>query len=143
MPFSSPPDPKTYAAKVYELVRAIPAGRVMAYGHIAAFILPPLEMDPGQYLRLSPRWVGQAMANCPDDVPWQRVINSQGKVSPRPGYGPLVQRSLLEQEGVIFDEKERVDFEQYGWEPEREWLVEHGFVAPPPEDEVPPQPALF
>lgn len=142
MPFSSPPDPKTYAAKVYELVRVIPAGRVMAYGHIAALILPPLEMDPGQYLKLSPRWVGQAMANCPDDVPWQRVINSQGKVSPRPGYGPLVQRSLLEQEGVIFDAKERVDFEQYGWEPEREWLVEHGFVAPPQEDES-SQPTLF
>ena len=55
------------------------------------------------------------MAQCQDDVPWQRVINSQGKVSPRPGYGPMVQRSLLEQEGVVFDEKERVDLKKYGW----------------------------
>lgn len=142
MPFSSPPDPKAYAAKVYDLVRAIPPGRVMAYGRIAAFILPPLDMDPGQYLKLSPRWVGQAMANCPEEVPWQRVINSQGKVSPRPGYGPMVQRSLLEQEGVTFDAKERVDFEQYGWEPDRDWLAANGFVVPPA-DEASSQPALF
>jgi methylated-DNA-protein-cysteine methyltransferase-like protein len=142
MPFSSPPDPKAYAAKVYELVRAIPPARVMAYGQIAALILPPPGVDPGQYLKLSPRWVGGAMADCPDDVPWQRVINSQGKVSPRPGYGPLVQRALLEQEGVAFDDKGRVDFEQYGWTPEREWLAEHGFVAPPPDEEQ-TQPKLF
>jgi hypothetical protein len=54
----------------------------------------------------------------------------------------MVQRSLLEQEGVVFDAKERVDFEQYGWEPERAWLAEHGFVVPPEADES-PQPTLF
>ena len=142
MPFASPPDPKAYAAKVYALVRAIPAGRVMTYGQIAALIFPPGQMDADQYRRLSPRWVGSAMADCPDDVPWQRVINSQGKVSPRPGYGPLVQRSLLEQEGVPFDERERVDLSQYGWKPEGDWLHVHGFV-PPPDEETSAQPSLF
>lgn len=142
MPFASPPDPKTYAAKVYELVRAIPVGRAMTYGQIASFIFPPGQMDVDQYRRLSPRWVGAAMADCPDDVPWQRVINSQGKVSARPGYGPLVQRSLLEQEGVPFDERERVDLDTYGWHPEAGWLRAHGFV-PPFEDDEPAQPSLF
>jgi methylated-DNA-protein-cysteine methyltransferase-like protein len=142
MPFAGPPDPKAYATKVYELVRAIPAGRVMTYGQIAALILPPGQTPPDQYLRLSPRWVGAAMANCQDDVPWQRVINSQGKVSPRPGYGPLVQRSLLEQEGVMFDARERVDLDAYGWKPEGAWLKANGFV-PPLEGEAPPQPSLF
>lgn len=142
MPFASPPDPKTYAAKVYELVRAIPAGRVMTYGQIASLIFPPGQMDVDQYRRLSPRWVGSAMANCPDDVPWQRVINSQGKVSARPGYGPLVQRSLLEQEGVPFDERERVDLNTYGWQPSADWLRAQGFV-PPTEDEAPTQASLF
>ena len=37
------------------------------------------------YIALSPRWVGSATASCPDDVPWQRVINAQGKISGRPG----------------------------------------------------------
>jgi methylated-DNA-protein-cysteine methyltransferase-like protein len=54
------------------------------------------------------------MAACPDDVPWQRVINSQGKISPRTG-GAEKQRLLLEQEGVEFDAKDRVDFKKYGW----------------------------
>jgi len=53
------------------------------------------------------------MANCPDDVPWQRVINSQGKISDRPGAEK--QRLLLEQEGVEFDAKDRVDLKKYGW----------------------------
>jgi len=79
------------------------------------------------------------MAQCPDDLPWQRVINSQGKVSHRPGYGPLVQRKLLEQEGVVFDEKERVDLEKYQWTPEAGWLVERGFLPPRP----PEQPKLL
>ncbi|MBK6795054.1 MAG: MGMT family protein [Anaerolineales bacterium] len=47
------------------------------------------------------------MANCPDDVPWQRVINSQGKISERPGAER--QRPLLEAEGVVFDAKGKVD----------------------------------
>jgi methylated-DNA-protein-cysteine methyltransferase-like protein len=117
MAYSNPPDPKAYAAQVYAIVRQIPPGRVTTYGQIAQMILPPAGVDPATCARLSPRWVGAAMAQCPDDVPWQRVINSQGKVSPRPGYGPMVQRALLEQEGVVFDEKERVDLKKYGWPP--------------------------
>jgi methylated-DNA-protein-cysteine methyltransferase-like protein len=145
MPFSTPPDPKTYYERVYTLTRAIPAGRVMTYGGIARFILPPAGVDPGAYLKLSPRWVGSAMAACPDDVPWQRVINSQGKISPRPGMGYMVQRKLLEQEGVAFDDRERVNLKQYAWEPGPDWLRENGYVVwqaagasdPPPDPDTP------
>ncbi|OGO66664.1 MAG: hypothetical protein A2030_08760 [Chloroflexi bacterium RBG_19FT_COMBO_50_10] len=56
------------------------------------------------------------MAACPQDVPWQRVINSQGKVSLRPGGGGSNQRELLEAEGVIFDERDRVDLKIYAWD---------------------------
>ena len=52
------------------------------------------------------------MAACPDDVPWQRVINSQGKISARPGAER--QRQLLEEEGVLFV-KDKVDLKKYGW----------------------------
>ena len=115
MAYSNPPDPKAYNAQVYGIVRQIPVGRAMTYGQIAAVIPPPAGVDPATYARLSPRWVGTAMAQCPDGIPWQRVINSQGKVSPRPGFGPTVQRKLLEQEGVAFDEHDRVDLKKYGW----------------------------
>jgi methylated-DNA-protein-cysteine methyltransferase-like protein len=58
------------------------------------------------------------------------VLNSQGKVSLRPGSGGDEQRRLLEEEGVIFDERERVDFSRYGWEgPPEEWRKEHNLLA--------------
>jgi methylated-DNA-protein-cysteine methyltransferase-like protein len=53
------------------------------------------------------------MAACPQDVPWQRVINSQGKISPRPGAAR--QRQLLEEEGIEFDERDKLDFKRFGW----------------------------
>ena len=145
MSYSSPPDPKLYNDKVYLIARAIPEGRVMAYGHIAQLIVPPVAVPPDTYMRLSPRWVGGAMANCPDDVPWQRVINSQGKISERPGMGTLVQRKLLEDEGVVFDERDRVDLKRYGWLPAAAWLRANGLIAPDDEAEGLPgeQPRLF
>ena len=59
--------------------------------------------------------VGGAMAACPADVPWQRVINSQGKVSRREGGGSEEQRILLEAEGVIFNDRDQVDLTVYVW----------------------------
>jgi methylated-DNA-protein-cysteine methyltransferase-like protein len=62
------------------------------------------------------RWVGSAMAQCPDDVPWQRVINSQGKISIRKNSdGHLLQKKMLEDEGIEFDKKDRIDLSRYGW----------------------------
>ncbi|MCS6909275.1 MAG: MGMT family protein [Anaerolineales bacterium] len=115
MRYSSPPDPKRFAEQVYALVRRIPRGRVATYGQIAALITPPPDVPADQYRRVGPIWVGEAMANAPNDVPWQRMINSQGKISPRPGLGSVAQRKLLEQEGVEFDERERVDLKRFGW----------------------------
>ena len=67
------------------------------------------------------------MSACPEDVPWQRVINAQGKISLRKGTGYLRQRQLLEDEGVMFDQKERVDLKKYSWSgPSKEWLESHG-----------------
>jgi len=114
MNYTSPPNQQAYYEQVWNLVRQIPRGKVAAYGHIALMIPPPAGVDFDSYKAFSPRWVGGAMAACPDDVPWQRVINSQGKISPRPG-GAAKQRQLLEQEGVEFDAKDRVDFKKYGW----------------------------
>jgi methylated-DNA-protein-cysteine methyltransferase-like protein len=113
---TNPPDPKAYNALVYDIVRQIPAGRVVTYGQVAALIAPPEGVNLRQYEAQGPRWVGAAMANCPDDIPWQRVINAQGKISHRPGAGPMVQRQRLEAEGVEFDDKDRVNLKKYTWE---------------------------
>jgi len=112
-PFTSPPDLHVFQARVWEVVRAIPPGRVASYGQIASLLPPPPGMDPRAYLAFGPRWVGGAMAACPEDVPWQRVVNAQGKISLRAGAER--QRQLLESEGVHFDDRGWVDLHRYGW----------------------------
>ena len=92
--------------QIYEVVRMIPEGRVATYGQIAELI----------GIR-SARVVGYAMAACRDpEVPWQRVVNSRGQISPRAGADPcLSQRQLLESEGVQFSRTGRIDFMRFGW----------------------------
>ena len=126
--FASPPNLKAYYEQVWNIARQIPVGRVATYGQIAKLIPPPVGVEIEAYAAFAPRWVGGAMAACPDDVPWQRVINSQGKISERPGSER--QRPLLEAEGIIFDAKDRIDLKKYGWSGRNE-------------DDIPQQPSLF
>lgn len=112
--FASPPDPAAFNRQVWEMVRRIPTGRVAPYGQVARLIPPPEGVDAETYQALGPRWVGSAMARCPDDVPWHRVINAKGEISPRPGADR--QRRLLEAEGVAFDDRGRVDLARFGWQ---------------------------
>jgi methylated-DNA-protein-cysteine methyltransferase-like protein len=113
---SSPPDSLAFNIAVWEIVRKIPRGKVTTYGRIAIMIPIPEGVTADEYRAAGARWVGGAMAACPDDVPWQRVINAQGKISERRGGGSLLQKQLLEEEGVEFDDHERVDLKKYGWD---------------------------
>lgn len=137
-----PPNREAFYQTVWNIVRQIPPGRVATYGQIAALIPPPTDFDPGEYAAYRARWVGNAMAASPPDVPWQRVINSQGKISLRRS-GPSNQRALLEAEGVVFDAKERVDLSVYGWDgPDAEFRRAHG-LSPAPGEDSPKQGSLF
>jgi methylated-DNA-protein-cysteine methyltransferase related protein len=118
--FSSPPDPVLFNHQVWEIARRIPKGKVTTYGRIAAMIPTPGGMSAKDYLAFGARWVGGAMAACPEGVPWQRVINAQGKISPRRGEGPHLQRALLEEEGVEFEENGRINLSRYAWDGETE-----------------------
>lgn len=92
---------------IYQLVRQVPTGRVTTYGRIA------------KLAGTTPRIVGFAMAATPkgSDIPWQRVINRLGKVSLRmDGEGNILQRDLLECEGIVFSRQGQIDLEKYGWE---------------------------
>lgn len=114
--FTSPPDPLDFHLRVWDLVRKIPAGKVATYGQIAGYLPLPRGLSVKDYQAFGARWVGGAMAACPPDVPWQRVINSQGKISPRRGSGELDQKVLLEAEGVIFNDKGKIDLKRFQWE---------------------------
>ena len=102
---------KHFYEQVYELVRQVPLGQVVTYGQVAALLGTPQ----------SARAVGYALRYLPrgTNVPWQRVINHKGEISPRfPAESPLIQRALLEHEGVVFDDNGRVDLKRYRWNAE-------------------------
>ena len=128
--FTSPPDREYYNHLVWELVHQVPEGKVTTYGFIASLIPPPAGMEPRDYQAWGARWVGGAMAACPASVPWQRVISAQGKISLRPGSGGNRQRELLEAEGILFDERGKIDLTVYGWQgPGEAWLRTHGLIS--------------
>jgi methylated-DNA-protein-cysteine methyltransferase-like protein len=102
--------------RIYAMVRRIPPGKVTTYGRIA-------ELVGG----CTARMVGYAMAalkrGTAPDVPWQRVVNAKGKISIHgDGIGNAMQRSILESEGIRFDDNDRIDFNKFGWVgPEEEY----------------------
>ena len=98
--------------RIYAVVRQIPAGRVATYGQVATMA----------GLAGHARQVGYALHSLSDDptVPWHRVINARGEVSPRNerhGWENF-QRHLLEEEGIEFDLRGRVDLRLCRWDPD-------------------------
>ena len=86
---------RQFFKRVYAVVRTIPRGKVLTYGQIATLLGSP-------YMA---RQVGWAMHGCPKGLPWQRVVGAGGKIlvnSLSVGDGALLQRRLLELEGVHF-----------------------------------------
>ncbi len=101
---------RTYT-RIYAVVRKIPRGRVATYGQVAEWAgLGGHARQVGYALH--------ALADAEERVPWQRVVNARGEVSPRsePGMEGL-QRKILEAEGIDFDTRGRLDFERFGWRP--------------------------
>jgi methylated-DNA-protein-cysteine methyltransferase-like protein len=103
-------DDQNYRERVYELVKQIPRGRVMTYGQIAEIL--------GE--GYTARTVGYVMHGADsENVPWQRVINSQGACSTGKMTLPHnLQQEILESEGVKFSPKGRCDLEEVRWFPE-------------------------
>jgi methylated-DNA-protein-cysteine methyltransferase related protein len=96
---------------VYSMVSRIPEGRIATYGQVAALIGFPKHA----------RQVGYALAALENNsrVPWHRVINAKGKISPRGLDGcDDYQRLLLEEEGVIFGDKDCISLKQFQWQPD-------------------------
>lgn len=96
--------------KVYNITSQIPLGKVTSYGRIAAILGSPRAA----------RAVGYALNSLKegsiDTIPWQRVINSQGMISIKGDHlRASLQRELLEQEGIEFDENNRIDWKKFGW----------------------------
>ena len=100
---------------VWDVVSQIPVGKVATYGQIATLVGHPEGVDDKSYRAFGPRWVGGAMAACPEGIPWQRVVNAQGKISVR-GGGAQNQNDILKSEGVEFDDRDRIDLKRFQWQ---------------------------
>lgn len=101
----------SFFERVWLVVQQIPRGKVASYGQIAALLGHPQAA----------RTVGWALnaltRQQATEVPWQRVINSAGRISiSRADLSADLQRALLEEEGVQFDERGYVDWQRFGWE---------------------------
>lgn len=94
--------------RIFEMVEAIPSGKVATYGQIGKLVGG-----------CSGRMVGFALASlrfAGGERCWQRVINRLGKIS-LTGPDAALQRALLEEEGVRFDVEDAVDLDDFGWKP--------------------------
>lgn len=98
-----PMDRNEFQAEIYDVVREIPAGKVVTYGLLARLVHAPQ----------SARRAGRALRDAPADagLPCHRVVNAQGRLAPCwPG-----QRRLLEAEGVPFRRNGCVDLKRCLW----------------------------
>jgi methylated-DNA-protein-cysteine methyltransferase-like protein len=96
--------------RVWFIVKKIPEGAVATYKQVAGF-----AEIPG---RSGARQVGYALAQLPQnkDIPWHRVINAKGMLSPRANPDSVIyQRELLTVEGIEFDHLGKIDLAIYGW----------------------------
>ena len=95
--------------RIFDVVEAISVGKVATYGQIG-------KMVGG----CSGQLVGFALASLRYSggrkVPWQRVINRQGKIS-LTGPDAALQRALLEDEGIHFEADGVINLEEFVWKP--------------------------
>ncbi len=95
---------------IYAVVKRIPRGRVATYGQVAM-----LAGLPGHA-----RQVGYALNKLPAgrNLPWHRVLNARGQVSPRK-RGKSDQQERLVAEGIVFDDQRRLSLNRYQWKPRK------------------------
>lgn len=106
--------PRSFFQNSIDMIRRIPVGQVATYGQISILVSNSVRKA---------RAVGYALASSSkeegQEVPWWRVINAKGRISSsrRRGWGDRqrLQRQLLEDEGVKFDEYDEVDLARFGW----------------------------
>ena len=93
--------------RICNVVALIPAGRVATYGQVAQ-----LAGLGGQA-----RLVGYALYASDRPLPWHRVINARGEISPRgDSYSEMIQYQLLANEGVKFDKWGRISLKRFRWD---------------------------
>ncbi len=105
---------KNFYEQVYAVVRRIPRGKVTSYGRIAKMLGSPNAARAVGYALQALKDKKGSPAY--DDIPWQRVVNSQGRISiVNREFGAQLQAELLREEGVIVSDDLRINLDLYLW----------------------------
>lgn len=101
-----------FTAEVIKFIRAIPEGRVATYGGIAALAGSPRAA----------RQVVRILHTCSkkEKLPWQRVVNREGRIALKPFQGYEEQQILLEMEGITFNVSGQIDLNEFLWQPDEQ-----------------------
>jgi methylated-DNA-protein-cysteine methyltransferase-like protein len=94
-----------FTEKVIEIIKSIPPSKVMTYGQVAEWAGNP------RGARQVSRILHSMSRNY--DIPWQRVVNRLGEISLSCQQGGDLQRQLLEEEGVTFNESGKINLKVY------------------------------
>lgn len=97
-------------ARIYRAVKKVPEGKVVTYGQIATLI-----GKPGAARTVG--WALHAINDPHSGIPWHRVINARGSISSCTTHTEILQRKLLESEGIQFDEDGKINLGKYLWRP--------------------------
>lgn len=104
-----PSEGVSFTQRVKNVIRKVPRGKVATYGQIASYAGNP--RGARQVVRILHTSSGK------ERLPWHRIVNRQGRIALKPGYGYEIQRELLRKEGIRFDENDAIDFDRYLWSP--------------------------
>ena len=100
---------QVFTQQIIDVVRAIPQGKVLSYGRVAA-----LSGNPK-----GARQVARILSVMSEKygLPWHRVLNASGRISLPRGRGYELQQALLESEGVVLSKCGSIDLDRYLWIP--------------------------
>lgn len=97
-----------FSQQVIAAIKKIPKGKVATYKQIAALAGRPHAVR-------AIAWILHSSSKA-HKLPWQRVLNAQGKISFPAGSAHFKkQKSLLKKEGIVFLESGRIDLAKYQW----------------------------
>ncbi|MDQ0221002.1 MGMT family protein [Peribacillus cavernae] len=100
-----------FTARVIEIIKSIPEGKVMTYGQIAKHAGSP--RGARQVVRIL-----HSMSK-KHKLPWYRVINVKGEIAVKDDEANVSQKLFLQEEGIEFDGNNRINFELYQFHPDR------------------------
>jgi methylated-DNA-protein-cysteine methyltransferase-like protein len=101
---------ENYFDLVFQVVKAIPEGRVTSYGAIANYL----------GIKSGARMVGYAMnaSHTQKDIPAHRVVNREGVLTGKHHFeSPTKMQELLEREKIVIKKDKIINFEAHFWDP--------------------------